>query len=77
MLANLRARRRNQRIADTAWNLARAAALNNDPDQRRITPRQVIDHMWTRHLIQITPDEAQPHIDAAHAHWLGTTNPAA
>ncbi|MGQ4437886.1 hypothetical protein ACN6LI_003251 [Streptomyces violaceoruber] len=77
MLANLRARRRNRLIADTAWKLARAAALNDQPDQRTITPRQVIDHVWTRHLIQITPDEARPHIDAAHAHWLGTNHPAA
>ncbi|MEV5703463.1 hypothetical protein AB0L55_39050 [Streptomyces anthocyanicus] len=77
MLANLRARRRSQRIANAAWNLARAAALNDQPDQRTITPRQVIDHVWTRHLIQITADEARPHIDAAHAHWLGTNHPAA
>lgn len=77
MLAKLRARRRNQRIANAAWNLARAANLNEQPHQRTITPQQVIDHMWNQHLIRITPDEARPHIDAAHAHWLGTNHPAA
>ncbi|WP_333758820.1 hypothetical protein [Streptomyces sp. ISBFB 2968] len=77
MLANLRARRRNRIIANAAWNLARAAALNDQPDQRTITPQQVIDHVWTRHLIQITADEARPHIDAAHAHWHSTNHPTA
>lgn len=77
MLANLRARRRNQRIANTAWTLARAANLNDQPDQRTITPQQVIDHMWNQHLIRITADEARPHIDAAHTHWHATTHPAA
>ncbi|MFJ3043625.1 hypothetical protein [Streptomyces tendae] len=76
MLANLRNRRRSRLIADTAWNLARAANLNNDPDQRTITPQQVIDHMWNQHLIRITADEARPHIDTAHTHWYAT-NPAA
>ncbi|MGW0015390.1 hypothetical protein ACWDVX_37290 [Streptomyces tendae] len=76
MLANLRNRRRNRLIADTAWNLARAANLNEQPHQRTITPRQAIDHMWNQHLIRITADEARPHIDAAHQHWYAT-NPAA
>lgn len=70
MLATLRTRRRNRLIADTAWKLARAANLNDNPDQRTITTRQVIDHVWIEHLIRITADEAQPHIDTAHAHWL-------
>jgi hypothetical protein len=77
MLANLRARRRNRIIANTAWKLARAANLNDQPTDQTITPHQVIRHVWNQHLIHITADEARPHIDAAHAHWLGTTHPAA
>ncbi|WP_086562547.1 hypothetical protein [Streptomyces africanus] len=69
MLATLRARRRNRLIATTAWNLARAADLAENPNQRTITTDQVIHHAWINHLITVTPDEAQPHIDAALTHW--------
>ncbi|MFJ8657471.1 hypothetical protein ACIRNU_34675 [Streptomyces rochei] len=73
MLATLRTRRRNRIIADTAWKLTRAAALNPNPDQQTVTPQQVITHIRNQHLKLVTPAEAQPHIDAAHAHWHGTT----
>lgn len=69
MIAALRAHRRNRLIARTAWNLARAADLADNPNDRTINADQVISHAWTSHLITVTPDEAQPHIDAALAHW--------
>ncbi|WP_046248114.1 hypothetical protein [Streptomyces sp. MBT28] len=73
MLATLRNRRRNKLIADTAWKLTRAAALNPDPGQQTVTPQQVIVHIWNEHLEHVTADETRPHIAAAHTHWHGTT----
>jgi hypothetical protein len=69
MLATLRTHRRNRLIARTAWNLARAASIADNPYDRTLNTDQVITHAWTDHLITVTPDEAQPHIDAALTHW--------
>ncbi|MFF0009608.1 hypothetical protein ACFYQT_40140 [Streptomyces tibetensis] len=61
--------RRNRLIANTTRNLARAADLNDNPNHRTISTDQVIAHAWTNHLLTITAAEAQPHVDAALAHW--------
>ena len=77
MLATLRAHRRNRLIANTTRTLARAADLNENPNHRTINADQVIAHAWTNHLLTVTPDEAQPHVDEAITHWRLQPTPTA